>query len=102
MHDIRQFGIPIDSGRKGRSVSLAQSRDKGVSVFLADRPVAIAVTVIESRLSHDTCPRDDTSYGAMMDWFRFPCRYQSHLTFRKNGCSEDAMSLISSTRESAV
>jgi hypothetical protein len=47
------------------------------------RPVAIAVTVIESRLFHDTCPRDDTSYAAMMDWFRFPCRYQNHLTFRR-------------------
>ena len=77
MHDIRQFGIPIEAGRKGRSVSLAQSRNKGVSVFLADRPVAIAVTVIESRLFHDTCPRDDTSYAAMMDWFRFATRATS-------------------------
>ena len=37
-----------------------------------------ANAVIESRLSHDTCPRDDTSYAAMMDWFRFATRATSH------------------------
>ena len=66
MQHIGQLGVSIDARCESGSVGLPQSRDEGVAVFLANRPVSIAMALMKPRLfqSAITSQLATTSYAA--------------------------------------